>query len=111
VADRPAGGDAGGVDAGSATVRTGADRTPLTAAFLRRRYVDDGLSSDQIGTETGWSSQYVRDRLRDHGIPLRPRGLGKPGLGHDQLQGWVDAGLAVREIAERPAIPPPECTN
>lgn len=61
----------------------------------------DGLSSDQIGAETGWSSQYVRDRLRDNGIPLRPRGLGKPRLSRDQLQGWVDAGLTVREIAER----------
>lgn len=78
-----------------------ADRVELTARYLRRRYVVNGLTAAQIAAETGWSSQYVRDRLRDHGIPLRPRGLGKPRLGRDQLQGWVDAGLTVGEIAER----------
>ena len=78
-----------------------ADRVELTARYLRRRYVVNGLTATQIAAETGWSSQYVRDRLRDHGIPLRPRGLGKPRLGRDQLQGWVDAGLTVGEIAER----------
>ena len=77
-----------------------ADRASLTAEYLRRRYLVDGLTATQISVETGWSSQYVRDRLRDHKIPLRPRGLGKPRLGCDQLQGWVDAGLTVREIAE-----------
>jgi transposase len=78
-----------------------ADRASLTAEYLRRRYLVDGLTATQISVETGWSSQYVRDRLRDHKIPLRPRGLGKPRLSRDQLQGWVDAGLTVREIAER----------
>ena len=78
-----------------------ADRVELTARYLRRRYVVNGLTAAQIAAETGWSSQYVRDRLRDHGIPLRPRGLGKPRLGRDQLQGWVDAGLTVGEIAKR----------
>jgi hypothetical protein len=77
------------------------DRTALTGEYLRRRYLVDGLTATQIGVETGWSSQYVRDRLRDYQIPLRPRGLGKARLGRDQLQGWVDAGLTVREIAER----------
>jgi hypothetical protein len=78
-----------------------ADRVELTARYLRRRYVVNGLTATQIAAETGWSSQYVRDRFRDHGIPLRPRGLGKPRLGRDQLQGWVDAGLTVGEIAKR----------
>jgi transposase len=78
-----------------------ADPVELTARYLRRRYVVNGLTATQIAAETGWSSQYVRDRLRDHGIPLRPRGLGKPRLGRDQLKGWVDAGFTVGEIAER----------
>ena len=75
-----------------------AGRVELTAGYLRRRYVVDRLTATQIAVETGWSSQYVRDRLRDHGIPLRPWGLGKPRLGREQLQGWVEAGLTVPEI-------------
>lgn len=78
-----------------------AGRVELTAGHLRRRYVVNRLTATQIAVETGWSSQYVRDRLRDHGIPLRPWGLGKPRLGREQLQGWVEAGLTVPEIAER----------
>jgi hypothetical protein len=89
-----------GRSAHRSTEGAAADRVELTARYLRRRYVGNGLSA-QIAAETGWSSQYVRDRLRDHGIPLRPRGLGKPRLGRDQLQGWVDAGLTVGEIAKR----------
>jgi hypothetical protein len=76
-------------------------RVELTAEYLSRWYVVDRLTATEIAVETGWSSQYVRDRLGDHRIPLRPRGLGKPRLGRDQLQGWVDAGLTVDEIAKR----------
>jgi hypothetical protein len=50
------------------------DRPRLTAHSLRHRYVEQRRSAQDIATETGWSSQYVRDRLRDHAIPLRPAG-------------------------------------
>lgn len=78
-----------------------ANRCDLTPEYLRRRYLIDQLSSDQISAETGWSSQYVRDRMRDHGIPLRPRGLARNRPSRDQLQGWMHAGLTARQIASR----------
>lgn len=44
----------------------------LTAEFLAERY--QGQSADKIAAELGCSSQLVRDRLREFGIPLRPPG-------------------------------------
>lgn len=79
-----------------------ADRPAPTARYLRRRYLMDGMSATAIAAETGWSSQYVRDRLRDHGIPLRDPGANKSRpLSRDQLQGWIEAGQSVTEIAAR----------
>lgn len=79
-----------------------ADRSALTATYLRRRYLLEGISANAIAAETGWSSQYVRDRLRDHGIPLREPGARKSRqLRRDQLQGWIQAGQSVKEIAAR----------
>src|SRR5664280_2072143 len=63
-----------GAPAGRRLLPRADDRPRLTAEWLRRRYVAQRRSAQEIATETGWSSQYVRDRLRDHGIPLRPRG-------------------------------------
>lgn len=75
---------------------------PLSAGYLRRRYLIDGLTTQAIAGETGWSSQYVRDRLRDHGIPLRPRGATKlRPLTPEQLRAWLDAGQSIADIARR----------
>jgi hypothetical protein len=70
---------------------------------LADRYLVDRLTAEQIGVLCGWSGQYVRDRLRDHGIPLRRRGT-HPGLrevDRDTLAGWLRQGLSVRQIADR----------
>lgn len=78
------------------------NRAPLTADYLLRRYVAETASAQQIADETGWSNQYVRDRLRDNGISLRPRGMTKPGKpGPEALQQLVGEGLSVVQIAER----------
>ena len=81
-----------------------AGRRPLTRAWLKRRYVDQRGTAEQIAAETSWSSQYVRDRLREYKIPLRPRGA-PPGGGEavdaGQLRRWIDQGLSVQQIASR----------
>jgi len=51
-----------------------ANRQPLQPGWLAERYVADMMSADEIAEKCGWSSQYVRDRLRDFGIPLRRPG-------------------------------------
>jgi hypothetical protein len=81
-----------------------ADRPELTAAWLRRRYVEERSSAQEIGAETGWSSQYVRDRLRDHGIPLRPPGAvasHPPPVNPAALAGWSSQWLSLAEISAR----------
>lgn len=50
----------------------------LSAEFLAERYQRQGQSADKIAAELGCSSQFVRDRLREFGIPLRPRGAPPP---------------------------------
>jgi hypothetical protein len=46
------------------------NRQPLQPGWLAKRYVADMMSADEIAEQCGWSSQYVRDRLRDFGIPI-----------------------------------------
>jgi hypothetical protein len=54
---------------------SGKERAPLpTARWFTHRYLTDRLTAEEIGELCGWSSQYIRDRLRDHGIRLRPPG-------------------------------------
>ena len=77
---------------------------PPTARWLADRYLVDGLSTEEIAGRCGWSSQYVRDRLRDFGIPLRRPGTpGRIGsnLDRDTLTGWLRDGLSVRQISAR----------
>jgi DNA-binding CsgD family transcriptional regulator len=83
-------------------------RPRLTGPWLRRRYVAQRRSAQEIATETGWSSQYVRDRLRDHGIPLRPRGAAAsfPPVDAAALAGWSAQALSLAEIAARTGYSP-----
>jgi hypothetical protein len=85
-----------------------ADRPLLTAEWLRRRYVEQRRSAQDITTGTGWSSQYVRDRLRDHDIPLRPAGA-SPNLAPVDPAGladWSAQGLSPAQIAARTGYSP-----
>jgi hypothetical protein len=85
-----------------------ADRPLLTAEWLRRRYVEQRRSAQDIATGTGWSSQYVRDRLRDHDIPLRPAGA-SPNLAPVDPAGladWSAQGLSPAQIAARTGYSP-----
>lgn len=76
-------------------------RVELTPTYLRRRYLDDLASASTIAEETGWSSQYVRDRLRQFDIPLRPRGVVKPALDEATLRAELATEDSVRAIAAR----------
>jgi len=79
------------------------DRPGLTAGWLRRRYITEHQSAQHIATETGWSSQYIRDRLRDHHIPLRPAGAptNLTPIDTATLTGWSAEGLSLAQIATR----------
>ena len=61
------------------------------------------LTAEQIAAASGWSSQYVRDRLRDHGIALRSPGMrsGLRTLDRDLLSGWLAQGASIAVIADR----------
>ncbi|MEP6563067.1 MAG: hypothetical protein ABJD68_18550, partial [Nakamurella sp.] len=62
------------------------------------------MSAEEIAEQCGWSSQYVRDRLRDFGIPLR-----RPGnrshrrltLDRALLEELLQQGLSVKQISLR----------
>jgi len=79
---------------------TGRGREQLTEAQLRQRYLTWRHSSERIAADFGCSSQYVRDRMRSAGIPLRPPGAAQPFFDVDALRGWCAAGLTLREMAE-----------
>ena len=71
-------------------------------AWLRERYVIDRLSAERIAEQVGCSSQFVRDQLRRHGIPLRPPGGGARSgrtLVLAQLEAMVAEGDSVANIA------------
>ena len=90
----------------------GQGRRVLTARWLRSRYLDQDRSADQIAAETGWSGQYVRDRLRDHGIPLRPAGSPKTiNVEPAKLREWLDQGASIPEVAERVGFSPSGVRN
>lgn len=73
----------------------------VSAAPLRWRPVVDRLTAGQIAERTGWSSQYVRERLRDHGIALRPPGTAPSAgqLTRADAQSWADRGASVAQIS------------
>ena len=74
----------------------------VPAQWLHEQYVVRRRSSQDLAAETGWSSQYIRDRLRDAGIPVRPAGASKAaGLDPRQLAEWLAEGLPVAAIADR----------
>lgn len=83
---------------------TRVERPSLTRARLYREYVTRGRSANRIAADTGWSDQYVRDRLREFGIELRPAGGGnKAGdlLDPAVLRTWIGQGVTVAEAAAR----------
>ncbi len=82
-------------------------RVPLTAELLTRRYLQQHASAEQIAGETGWSSQYVRDRLRQHHIALRPAGTTKRDPPDPAaLRRWLNQGLSAAQIADRTSYSP-----
>lgn len=83
-------------------------RQPLSASYLVDRYLERGWSSDRIAADTGWSGQYVRDRLREHQIPLRRRNESPPGrrADHAQVLTWLAQGAPVAEVAHRSGYTP-----
>ena len=80
-----------------------AKRQQLSAAWLTQAYLVRRLTAEQIAAASGWSSQYVRDRLREHGIGLRSTGAhsGLRNIDRDLLSGWLTRGLSVAVIADR----------
>jgi len=79
-------------------------RQPPTAQWLTDRYLTDRLTAEEIGELCGWSSQYIRDRLRDNGIPLRPPGTHRRirrTLDRDTLTNWLHDGATVQQISNR----------
>jgi hypothetical protein len=49
-----------------------------SAEIVRRRYVDDGLSIRRIADELHLPRRYVSQVLHGYGIPVEPRGAGRP---------------------------------
>src|SRR3972149_3362535 len=47
---------------------------PVEAETLRRLYVDERLTTDQIAAQLGCAAITILRRLRRLGIPVRPRG-------------------------------------
>jgi AraC-like DNA-binding protein len=91
-------------DGAAIEMLAGSTRQPLDAEWLTERYVDDRLSTDQIAQLCGWSSQYVRDRLRDFGIPLR--GTGNRAhlhlkLDRETVESLLQQGLSAKQISQR----------
>ena len=79
-------------------------RRLLTAEWLADRYVVEKMTAEEISELSGWSSQYVRDRLRDFGIPLRRPGTHprlRTKLDRETLTAWLQDGLSGREISDR----------
>jgi hypothetical protein len=48
----------------------------IPRSLLQRLYVEEKLTAAEIGQQLDCSEQTVRRRLREHGIPIRPRGPG-----------------------------------
>lgn len=80
-------------------------RRELGRAWLYERYVVRRWSTQRIASVSGWSSQYVRDRLRDWDIALRRPGAGvravEEQLDAETLAGLLGQGLSVAQVAER----------
>lgn len=81
-------------------------RLPPSRTWLHEHYVVQERTAQQLAQDTGWSSQYIRDRLRDAGIALRPAGSQgtKPiHLDRDTLTAMLGQGMTVAAIADQPA--------
>lgn len=73
------------------------DRKPAPdAAELRRLYVDEGLSLAAIGRQIGMQSSSVLMRLRDAGIPTRPR---RSAVTRSDLVACIERGLHLAAIS------------
>lgn len=89
--------------------RDPAGRRPPSREWLDENYVGRQRSTVQLADDTGWSSQYIRDRLRDAGIDLRPtgtRGTKRIQLNRDLLEAMLGQGMTVAAIAERAGYGP-----
>ena len=73
----------------------------MDVAEMRRLYVDEQLTTQEIAKRAGTSSGTVWKRLVDAGVQMRPRGV-KPRLSDDELRHlYVDQRLSTLQIAER----------
>ena len=73
----------------------------MDVAEMRRLYVDEQLTTQEIAKRAGTSSGTVWKRLVDAGVQMRPRGV-TPRLSDDELrQMYIDQGLSTLQIAER----------
>jgi hypothetical protein len=65
------------------------ERSPhLDPEWLRRKYVEEGLSTYDIARLVGRDPKRIYEKLRDFGIPTRPRGHNL----HGQDNGWAQEG-------------------
>jgi hypothetical protein len=87
--------------------RAPAARLELTPVWLAEQYVVQRRTAQQIADASGWSSQYVRDRLRAFGIGLRPTGV------HGGLRDIDRIGRLAerRRVGAGPVTPPPGYAN
>lgn len=79
-------------------------RRPPSREWLHENYVCRQRTAAQLAEETGWSSQYIRDRLRDAEIALRPtgtRGIKRIQLNRDVLEAMLGQGMTVAAIADQ----------
>jgi len=79
----------------------GGCRAVMDIAEMRRLYVDEQLTTQEIAKRAGTSSGTVWKRLVDAGVQMRPRGV-TPRLSDDELRHlYVDQRLSTLQIAER----------
>jgi hypothetical protein len=68
----------------------------IDAASLRRMYVEDRLTTAEIGSRLGCGANTVARRLREFGMRVRPRG---PILGRNQDARWINGPSWSADIA------------
>jgi hypothetical protein len=73
----------------------------MDVAEMRRLYVDEQLTTEEIADLAGTSSGTVWKRLVDENVQMRPRGV-KPRLSDAELRHmYIDQRLSTSQIAER----------
>lgn len=87
----------------------------LDAAWLRRKYIDEQLSTYAIGALVKRDPKRVYEKLREFGIPTRPRGLNLKGNdnfmrmhpGANPFAGRAHSDETRRVLSRKASIPKP----